>query len=379
MKVSCLQENLHKGLGIVGRAVSSRSTLPVLNNILLATDKSRLKLSATDLTIGITTWIGAKVEEEGTTTVPAKLLTEFVNSLPPERIDMELNVRTQTLNLKCSRFESNIKGLDAQDFPLIPPAGTENKLLLEPSELRAIIGQVAFAAATDESRPVLTGVLARFDNSKFTLAAADGFRLSVRNGNLANGSNGAAATSVIIPARALIELGRIIGDEEEPIEVTITKNRNQAVFHTSQTELVTQLVEGSYPDVLALIPKAHQTRTVVGTVEFLKAVRLASFFARDASNIVRVAVEPGGDLTPGRVVVSATSAEMGDQVGEIDATVDGPALEIAFNAKYLAELLGVVDSAQVALETNSPEKPGVFKPVGSDEFVHVIMPMHISR
>ena len=377
MKVSCLQDNLHKGLGLVARAVSSRSTLPVLNNILIATDKSRLKLSATDLTIGITTWIGAKVEEEGTTTVPAKLLTEFVNSLPPERIDMELNVRTQTLNLKCSRFESNIKGLDAQDFPLIPPAGADNKLTLDPTELRAIISQVAFAAATDESRPVLTGVLARFEDGKFTLAAADGFRLSVRKGNITSGKSPAA--SVIIPARALIELSRIIGDSEEPIEVTITKNRNQAVFHTPESELVTQLVEGAYPDVLALIPKTHQTRTVVGTIEFLKAVRLASFFARDASNIIRVAVEPGSDLTPGRVVVSATSAEMGDQVGEIDATVDGPGLEIAFNAKYLAELLGVVDAAQVALETNSPEKPGVFRPVGSDEFVHVIMPMHISR
>jgi DNA polymerase III subunit beta len=377
VKVSCLQENLHKGLGIVARAVSSRSTLPVLNNILLATDQSRLKLSATDLTIGITTWIGAKVDEEGTTTVPAKLLTEFVNSLPPERIDMELNVRTQTLNLKCSRFESNIKGLDAQDFPLIPSAGADNKVTLEPGVLRAIINQVAFAAATDESRPVLTGVLARFDDGKLTLAAADGFRLSVRTGNVSSGKSPAA--SVIIPARALIELSRIIGDDEEHVEVTITKNRNQAIFHTSQSELVTQLVEGSYPDVLALVPKAHSTRTVVGTVDLQKAVRLASLFARDASNIVRITIEPGGDLTPGRMVVSATSAEMGDQVGEIDATVNGPAIEIAFNAKYLSEVLNVMDAAQVAIETNSPDKPGIFKPVGSDDFVHVIMPMHISR
>jgi DNA polymerase-3 subunit beta len=377
VKVSCLQENLHKGLGIVARAVSSRSTLPVLNNILIATDQSRLKLSATDLTISITTWIGAKVEEEGTTTVPARLLTEFVNSLPPERIDMELNVRTQTLNLKCSRFESNIKGLDAQDFPLIPSAGKDEKLMLDPAELRGVISQVAFAAATDESRPVLTGVLARFEDGKFTLAAADGFRLSVRKGNVAGGK--APSASVIIPARALIELSRVIGDTEEPVEVTITKNRNQAVFHAAQTELVTQLVEGNYPDVLALIPKSHNTRTVVGTIDFLKAVKLASFFARDASNIVRVTIEPGGDLTPGRLIVSATSAEMGDQVGEIDATIDGPGLEIAFNAKYLADVLGVLEAAQVALETNSPEKPGIFRPIGSDEFVHVIMPMHLSR
>ncbi|MBI5880302.1 MAG: DNA polymerase III subunit beta [Chloroflexi bacterium] len=377
MKVSCLQENLQKGLSLVSRAVSSRSTLPVLNNILIATDQSRLKLAATDLTIGITTWIGAKVEEEGTTTVPAKLLAEFVNSLPSERIDMDLTVRTQTLNLKCSRYESNIKGLDAQDFPIIPSPGTENKVLLEPATLRSIINQVAFAAASDESRPVLTGVLARFEEGKMSLAAADGFRLSVRKGPVASGSAGVA--SVIIPARALIELSRIIGDDEEPVEVTITKNRNQAVFHTSHTELVTQLVEGNYPDVLGLVPKGRNTRTVVGTVDFLKAVKLASFFAKDANNIVRIAVEPGTDIAPGRMVISATSAEMGDQVGEVDATVDGPAVEIAFNARYLAEVLGVMGTAQVALETLAPEKPGVFKPVGSDDFVHVIMPMHVGR
>ncbi len=377
MKVSCLQENLQRGLAIVSRAVSSRSTLPVLNNILLAAEASRLKLAATDLTIAITTWIGAKVESEGMTTVPARLLTEFVNSLPPEPIDMELNVRTQALHLKCGRFESNIKGMDAQDFPLIPSVSDENPLMLDPAELRALIGQVAFAAATDESRPVLTGVLARFEDGKLTLAAADGFRLSVRKGQVASGQSPAA--SVIIPARALIELSRIIGDGEDPVAVTITKNRNQVVFHTPQTELVSQLVEGNYPDVMSLIPKQHNTRTVVGTVDFLKAVKLASFFARDAANIVRMNIEPGGDLTPGKLVVSATSAEMGDQVGEIDATVNGPAIQIAFNAKYLTELLNVVDAAQVAIETNAPEKPGVFRPVGSEDFVHVIMPMHVGR
>jgi DNA polymerase-3 subunit beta len=357
--------------------VSTRSTLPVLNNILIAAEGARLKLAATDLTLGITTWIGAKVEEEGATTVPAKLLTDFVNSLPPERIDMNLNVRTQTLNLKCSRFESNIKGLDAQDFPIIPAASGSDAIKLDPEELRAMIGQVAFAAATDESRPVLTGVLVKFDDEKITLAAADGFRLSIRKGTTVSGKSTVA--SAVIPARALIELQRIVGDDEAPVEITITKNRNQAVFHTTNTDLVTQLVEGTYPDVMALVPKTHQTRTVVGAIDFLKAVKLASFFARDAANVVRLKVEPGGELTPGRVIVSATSAEMGDQVGEVDATVDGTPIEIAFNAKYLTDVFNVMDAAQVAIETNSPEKPGVFKPVGSDDFVHVIMPMHVAR
>ena len=160
MKVSCLQENLAKGLAIVGRAVATRSTLPVLSNILLSTDGSRLKLSATNLEVGINCWIGAKVEQEGATTVPARLLADFINSLPPERIDLDLITRTQTLNLKSGRFEANIKGIDAQEFPLILIPEEDSRLTIKPDVLRQMIDQVAFAAATDESRPVLTGVLA---------------------------------------------------------------------------------------------------------------------------------------------------------------------------------------------------------------------------
>ena len=180
MKVSCLQENLAKGLGIVGRAVSPRSTLPVLGNVLLATDAGRLKLSATNLEVGINCWIGAKVEEDGAITVPARTLIDLVNALPPERVDMELIVRTQTLNLRAGRSESNIKGIDAQEFPIVPVAEGEGGIPIEPDVLRTAIQQVAFAAATDESRPILTGVLAKFEDSHLTLAAADGFRLSVR-------------------------------------------------------------------------------------------------------------------------------------------------------------------------------------------------------
>ena len=163
MKVSCLQENLAKGLGIVGRAVSPRSTLPVLGNILLATDAGRLKLSATNLEVGINCWIGAKVEEDGATTVPARTLVDLVNALPPERVDMELVVRTQTLNLRAGRSESNIKGIDAQEFPIVPAPEGEGGIPIEPDVLRTAIQQVAFAAATDESRPILTGVLAKFE------------------------------------------------------------------------------------------------------------------------------------------------------------------------------------------------------------------------
>ena len=377
VKVSCLQENLAKGLSIVGRAVATRSTLPVLSNVMLATDGARLKLSATNLEIGIVCWIGAKVEEDGSITVPARLLTDFINSLPPERIDMELTVRTQTLNLKCARFEANIKGIDAQEFPLIPTAGEDSKISLDPSMLRQMIDQVVFAAATDESRPILTGVLAKFQGEQLTLAAADGFRLSVRTAHLSEPVS--EPVTVIVPARALAELSRIGVEQEQPIEITITPARNQALFHMANVDLVSQLIEGNFPDYNQIIPKSYTTRTVVSTSDFLKAAKTANIFARDAANIVRLEIVPGGELAPGRVTLTATSAEVGDNVGEFDAVIEGEGMEIAFNAKYLIDVLSVVDAAQVALETTTASSPGVIKPVGSEDFTYVIMPMHISR
>ena len=183
MKVVCLQENLAKGLSIVSRAVAGRSTLPILSNVKLATDgQERLQLSATDLEISINCWIGAKVQEEGAITIPARLLADFVNSLPPERIDMTLDTSTQTLNLKCARFESNIKGIDALEFPPIPTVSEKDDIIrLEPGLLRTMIAQVVFAAAADESRPIYTGVLVQFHDNMLTMSATDGFRLSVKS------------------------------------------------------------------------------------------------------------------------------------------------------------------------------------------------------
>ncbi len=378
MKISCLQENLAKGLSIVGRTVASRSTLPVLSNVMLETDNGRLKLSTTNLELGINCWVGAKVEAEGATTVPARLLTDFINSLPPEQIDMELAVRTQTLNARCARFEVNIKGIDAQEFPIIPTTDdAERAIRLEPEDLRQMIDQVVFAAATDESRPILTGVLARFDEDELTMAAADGFRLSVRSASL--GQPVEEAIEVIIPARALGELARISPDQEDWVEVFITPARNQILFHMRDVDLVSQLIEGKFPDYRQIIPSSHTTRTVLDTSGFLKAARVSHLFARDAANIVRVEVAPGDELMPGRLTLAATSAELGDNVGQLDAIVEGDPIEIAFNAKYLIDVLSVVDTAQVAMETSSASSPGVLRPVGDDDFVHVIMPMHISR
>ena len=380
MKISCLQENLARGLATVGRAVATRSTLPVLSNILLETDEGRLRLAATNLEIGINCWIGAKVEEEGSTTVPARLLTEFVNSLPPGQIDMELTERTQALNLKCARYEANIKGISASEFPDVPTAesiGGQNNLHLEAEAFRRMIDQVVFAAATDESRPILTGVLAQFHQGGLTLAAADGFRHSVTSAD--EGADLDSAISAIIPARALAELSRISGEQEDPIELILTPQRNQILFHLSHTDLVSQLIDGKFPDYNQIVPKSRSTRSIVNTQELLKSVKVAFLFARDAANIIRFRVVPGNELAPGQIVITGTSAEFGDNVSEIDANIEGEDIEIAFNARYMIDALSVVGTAEVALDTSNPSSPGVIRPLDGDDYLCVIMPMHITH
>jgi DNA polymerase III subunit beta len=240
-----------------------------------------------------------------------------------------------------------------------------------------MIDQVVFAAATDESRPILTGVLAQFHQGGLSLAAADGFRLSVTSADV--GVDLDETASVIVPARALAELSRISADQEDPIELIVTPTRNQILFHLTNTDLVSQLIEGNFPDYKQIVPKAHTTRTLVTTQELLKAVKVAFLFARDAANIIRVHIIPGSELTPGQMIVTGTSAELGDNVSEIDASITGDEIEIAFNARYMIDALSVVGTAEVALETSTPSSPGVIRPVDGGDYLCVIMPMHITH
>ncbi len=375
MKLSCLQENLNWGLGIVGRAVATRTTLPITNNILLETDQSRLKLVATNLEMAISCWIGAKVEEEGTITVPAKLLTEFINSLPKDKVDVTMAPKTKTLSVRCARYEARISGMDAKDFPPIPTVEQGITTSIEVEALRQAITQVVFAAASEESRPVLTGVDAKFDGSTLTLAAADGFRLAVYKLNMAKPVS--QKIEVIIPAKTLAELNRLMADQEEPVEINVNPNKSQILFKLKNIELVSQLIQGTFPQYEQLIPQTTGTKATVDVAEFLRATKTAAIFARDGTGIVRLMIAPGGELTPGKMTVSARSEEIGDDVGEIDAIVQGGEAKIAFNGKYLTDVLNVLKEAQVSLETTSPSSPGVIKPVGSDNYIHVVMPMFV--
>lgn len=377
MKLSCLQENLAKGLSTVARAVSTRSTLPVLSNVLLATDHGRLKLSATNLEIVITCWIGAKVADGGAITVPARTLSDLVNALPAELIELTLEEQTQTLHLACARTEANIKGIDAQEFPLVPEPQADNQIRLDTAVLKQMISQVSFAAATDDTRPILTGVATHFEGNRITMAATDSFRLSTRTAEFPGFL--AEPVDIIIPARALNEVARVASDDVETITLSMPAGRNQVIFNLGDAVVVSQLIDGNFPDFSRLIPDNYVTRTVMGTAEFLKACKTANIFARESSNTARVQVSPGNEIMPGYATIAATSAETGDNIAQVDASVDGEAIEIAFNVKYMTDVLSVMDTPQVALETRTAREPGILKPVGYDGFRHVIMPMHFGR
>lgn len=373
MKLVCKQVNLAKGLGIVGRAVAARTTLPITNNVLLETDGSMLKLVATNLEMAISHMMGAKIQEEGSITVPARLLTEFVNSLPEkqgkEDTDIEMKLTGKTLELHCARYEARISGVDARDFPPIPKLVGGVTTSIDVTELRQGINQVVFAAATDESRPVLTGVDAMLEGGLLTLAAADGFRLAVYK--LALSKAVSEKIEVIIPGRTLNELNRLVGDDEEKVEITVNPDKSLSLFKLKNTELVSQLVQGSFPHYSQLIPQSSAAKATVSVAEFLRACKMASIFARDGSGIVRLV------MTPGKITVSSRSEELGEDVGEIDATVEGQEAKIAFNGKYLTDVLSVLKEQQVILETTNPSSPGVLRPVGCDSYVHVVMPMFV--
>ena len=220
MKVTVLQESLAHGLSIVSRAVSPRSTLPVLSNVLIASDEGRLRLSATNLELGITCWIGAKIEEEGSTTVPARTFVDLVGTLPPEQVSLGLTTATQTLNVRCGASNTDIKCIDAQEFPPLPVPDMDGAIPLNVADFKEMISQVVFAASMDEARPVLMGVLVNAEKDTLTMAAADGFRLSVRSAPLESGLESSVA--VIVPAKSMAEVSRILGDQEEPVEIAVT-------------------------------------------------------------------------------------------------------------------------------------------------------------
>jgi len=390
MKASILQENLAHGLSVVARAVSPRPTLPVLANVLVATDEGRLRLLATNLEQSITCWIGGKIEEEGSTAVPAHTFADLVATLPSEQVNLTLTPSTQTLNIRCGASNTDIKCIDVQEFPQLPTPEMEGAIQINVADFKEMIQQVAFAASVDETRPVLMGVLVTVDKDTITMAAADGFRLSVRKATLSQAEHSLSPApqplTVIIPARALSELARVTStslssgaaDGNEMIAMALPNDCREVIFRVKDVELVSQLIDGTYPDYQGIIPHAYKSRVLISTQALLKACKQAEIFAREGTNVARLNIKSAGELEPGSVEIFAQSEETGSNETVVAATIEGVGLLIAFNVKYMREVLEVIKTPNVALETSAPNAPAVIRPVGDDNFLHVIMPMTLT-
>ena len=386
MKLTCLPEKLNEGLATVGRVVAPRSTLPVLGNVLLATEGGQLKLAATNLELTVICWVGAKVEEEGAITLPARLLQDYVGLIAAGDGALNFELKGKKAHLSCGRFDANISGIDAEEFPAIPSVSGGVSFKIAAPRLKEAIGQVVFAAAPDDSRPVLAGVKLEIAGGKLTLAAADGFRLAVKKVDL--GDADVPDLSMIVPAKALTEVARgLPNDDEVEVEIAVTADQSQVLFRHRQSEdrqaeIVSRLIEGQFPDFNRIIPRDAKTRVTVQTSDFLRATKAAQVFARDNSMIVRLNLVPavGGDETVGHVTVAATSAEIGDNTGDVDAVVEGEAMQVAFNGRYLRDALEALDAKEAFLEVTGPASPGLIRPAsGPNGYTQVIMPMHVAR
>jgi DNA polymerase-3 subunit beta len=382
MKLECKQEDLAEGLSIVGRVVPAKSTLPILSNVLLSTRDGQLQLTANNLELSVAHRVSAGIDREGEITLPSRLLSDYVAFLDHgQTVALELNPKTHKVHLACGRYEANIAGIDAEDFPPIPAVSGGPSFSIPAAVLKEAISEVVFAAAPDDTRPVLAGVLLKMTGGKLTLAAADGFRLAVREVDLPEGG---PELQMIVPAKTLSEVARLLSDgADDQVAINTTPNGNQVYFAFGQTEITSRLIDGQFPDYQRIIPPDAKTKVELSTVDFLRATRAAAVFARDNSNIVRLECSPSKDdaeLAVGSVLVKSTSAEMGDNEGTLDATVNGDETQIAFNGRYLRDALEAIGTPKVRLEITGPSSPGIIRPSGDPNgYLHVIMPMHVAR
>ncbi|MDQ6709722.1 MAG: DNA polymerase III subunit beta [Candidatus Dormibacteraeota bacterium] len=370
MKVTVTAGSLGQGLHVVSRAVSSRTTLPILNNVLMQTSPEGLQLTATNLEIGIRQMIPAEVQEEGGITVPARLLTDFVSSHPNEPLSMALDKKTQSLSLRSAKFDASIRGIDPADFPPVPSGGEGRKVKIDQGQLRDAIEQTVIAASSDEGRPVLTGVYIQLNGGKATFAATDGHRLAVKT--LPFTADGGETDNVVIPARALTELSRILKVGGDAIDVTVGPQKNQVYFKTGDVELMSRLIEGTYPNYQQVIPSQSTTTITAKTQDLLYTTKMVSLFSKDAANVIKFKTE-GKKLT-----LTANTSEVGQNIADVEATIDGQDLQVAFNSKYLLDVLAVLGTDEVQLGFTGPLNPGIVRPVGKDDYLYIIMPVRVA-
>ena len=374
MKFTCLQEDFAKALATVGRAIAAKPTWGAGGSVLLEAAGGSLKLTATDLTMVLTTKIDVTVHEDGAVCLPAKLLGEYIRSLPAGEIELKRTAKPVGAFVKASGDEANISGIAAEDFPPLPAVGVAFGFDVDPQALSDGIRRVAIAAASNGDRPALHGVNFEVEGKDITLAASDGFRLAVFKEKLAK-----AATETlrfVLPVRGVVEMERLLAGQTEPVELQYSEANRVVYMKAGAVEMTCSLVGGNFPDYGKLIPKAFQSRVVLGSDEFRRAARLSAVIARESDGILRLNVTPGEGEGAGCLSLAVESEGAGDNEGRLEAMVEGEKNRIAFNAKYLIDVLSAV-KGDVSLEVVSPTHPGMFKAVDDDRYLHVVMPMFV--
>jgi DNA polymerase III subunit beta len=377
VRVTCLQENLHRALATAGRAVATKSTLPILGNFLLVGEGDSFVITATNLEMGIRYTIPAKVDEPGRVSLQARVLNDFVASLPSGEMELLNDQGPLTVLVRQGSTQAHVRGIDPEDFPPIADRAGEGTVLeVDPGLLKEAIEHVVFAAASDDSRPVLAGVQLEVKGDRLSLAAADGFRMSVRSITLAEPLD--EPLSIIVPARAMHEIARVLGDATDAVKLSVAPNQSQLYAELPDVMFFTRLIDGTFPDLKQIIPTNWNTRTVVSRDVVLDAARRAAIFARSANDVVKFEIAPPSEsLDMGQITITANAADTGDNRDDVDAQVEGEPTQIAFNGRYLTDVLSVMKGAAVVFELQGANAAGVIKQEGTEEFVHVIMPMVI--
>jgi DNA polymerase III subunit beta len=366
MKATLLAENLQKKISFLNHVVSSRSQLPILSNILLKTIKGGIEISATDLEVGLITVIPASIEEEGEVTIPAKILSDLSLNIREGKISLEEN--GTNILFKAPSVEATLQTMPADDFPKIYEEKGEIFTKIKRDVLEQKLSRIVFSAAQDGGRPSLSGVLVDQGVDGLTIVATDGYRLSLEKG-ISLGSKG-NASSVLVPARVFKELLSVKEDDGE-VTISISKKTNQIIFTQGETVLVGRLIEAEYPPFEKIIPTSHSITASFEKGKLLNAVKICSVFARDAANIIKLS------LKKNKIVVSANTPSVGENKVDVEAKINGEENEIAFNARYLLDLLGNIDEEDLVFEMTGPLNPGVFKIKDNPHFLHLIMPIRV--
>jgi len=373
MKLSILQEKLKQGLNIVERISSKSLTLPILNNILISTEKNFLNLSATDLEIGIKLWILSKIEKQGKITIPSRILSSFVNLLPQENVD--ISVKNNTISINCKNYKTDIKGLDAEEFPIIPTVPDGESIFIDISVFCKDLNQVVDIPVPSTTRPEISGVYFSFQKNLITIVATDSFRLGEKNIFLKTNSSLKKDYSLILPQKTVKEMINIFSEKSGELKIYFSPN--QIMFESQmeetahpQIQMVSRLIEGDYPNYKEIIPKKYTTQLILDKNEFLNQIKTASLFSGKI-NEVKIKVDPKSNI----INISSQSSDIGENKSSIKGKVKGEPVEISFNHRYLMDGLASIKSPEVIFELNNDSGPGVLKPAGDETFLYVVMPI----